>query len=387
MGALAAAAAVTLNGVLDLRAYFGSTYPRSFLVWAALPIFALGVSAWQWPRVHWWRRITTGVAIPGLLAFGALQVNMHYAYLPTVGDLIGAPMVGQTSAHELLHSASIVQRVGYRATPTGRRGVVAQIVIPATTSHFHPRRAYVWLPPAYFVTPHPRLPVIVLISGTPGATWDWLRGGGALGTANRWAAKHHGYAPAMVFPDANGSGNGDTECVDGPRGAAETYLTVDVPAFMRAHFTVAASSRQWAVVGLSEGGTCALELMSRHPGVFSTFGDFSGDAGPIVHTIPYTIANLYGGSLAAYSSHIPERWFPLDAAHGVAGVIAVGSDDRGTLRAERQVVEAAAAAHLPVIFNDIPGGGHDFRTWSIALKDAFPWIVHRLRVPRSRSTV
>src|SRR3954469_13377515 len=83
------------------------------------------------------------------------------------------------------------------------------------------------------------LPVLMLISGTPGVPFDWLRGGGALALANAWAISHGGDAPIMVLPDANGSSWGDTECVDGPRGRAETYLTVDVPAFLRARFDAA----------------------------------------------------------------------------------------------------------------------------------------------------
>ena len=363
-------------------AWAGSTYPRSFVLWAALPLFAAGVLAWQWPRVHWWRRIATFASVPALLAFGAMEINMHYAYLPTVGDLVGAPMIGQVSASQILRPPSIVQRIGYRHSQARMQlpdqGVVAQITIPGTISHFHARDGYVWLPPAYFQSPRPHLPVIMLIPGTPSATWDWLRGGGALGTANRWAAMHHGWAPALVFPDANGHGNGDTECVDSVRGNAETYLTIDVPAFMRAHFGVAMNAGSWAVVGLSEGGTCALELASRHPGTFATFGDFSGDAAPITHSLELTLKNLFAGSMTAYQSHVPAHWFAFDAAHGVEGDIAVGSGDQGSLRMEQRVVQAAEAAHLHVVFDVIPHGGHDFHTWAVALKDAFPWIVTRL---------
>jgi S-formylglutathione hydrolase FrmB len=33
---------------------------------------------------------------------------------------------------------------------------------------------------------------------------------------------------------------------------------------------------------------------------------------------------------------------------------------------------------MHVLFDVIRGGGHDFHTWAVALKDAFPWLVTRL---------
>src|SRR5207248_9513626 len=71
---------------------------------------------------------------------------------------------------------------------------------------------------------------------------------------------------------------GDTECLNGPAGNAETYLAADVPAWAAAHPDVAPAS--WAVAGLSEGGYCAAHLALAHPRLFSAFGDFSGEVRP-----------------------------------------------------------------------------------------------------------
>ena len=56
----------------------GGTYPRSFVVWGALPLFALGAAIWQWPVVRWWRRLVALLAVPLLAAFAGIQVNAHY---------------------------------------------------------------------------------------------------------------------------------------------------------------------------------------------------------------------------------------------------------------------------------------------------------------------
>jgi S-formylglutathione hydrolase FrmB len=218
----------------------------------------------------------------------------------------------------------------------------------------------------------------MLVSGTPGGPEDWLRGGGALTLANEWAIAHHGNAPIMVLPDANGSTFGDTECVDGPRGRAETYLSVDVPAFMQARFGAATDPRRWALAGLSEGGICALMLVARHRFQFRTFADFSGDAAPTIGSARATLRSLYGGSYMAQRLHDPTVWFRADAAAGVEGFIAVGSGDRGHLPIERALSDAAQVAGLPVHLEILQHAGHSFGAWRRALRDAFPWIVQRL---------
>jgi S-formylglutathione hydrolase FrmB len=374
----AGAAVALLAWKLDITRQVGSTYPRSFLVWAALPVFAIGAATVQWRAVGWIRRAVTIAAVPLLVAFAGLLINDHYAYLPTVGDLVGAPLPGQVAPQQLEHVA------GARTMRNWPRvGEVARLDIPATVSGFPHRDAFVFVPPAYFASPRPDLPVLMLLSGTPGAPGDWLRGGRALAVSDGWAAAHGGRAPMLVLPDANGSLLGDTECVNGPRGRAETYLTVDVVAFMRRHFGASADPRQWAVAGLSEGGTCALELAARHPEVFATFGDFGGDPAPTLDSPVRTLRLLYGGSRADELAHDPTTWFRKDAIDGVQGVFAVGRNDRGFLRVDEQVATIAAHDGMHVRF-DVIAGGHTFHTWARALADAYPWIVSRLDAAPSR---
>jgi S-formylglutathione hydrolase FrmB len=370
--------ALVLAHLIDAPTRFGNTYPRSFLVWGALPLFAVGAAAWQWPTVGWARRCVALVAIPALAIFAALQINRHYGHVPTVGDLLHAPLPGQVSPTRLLIPSGSREPPGAGDTSRPSRGLVTHVDIPAPESRFAHRRGWVWVPPAYFSVPHPRLPVLMLVEGTPGSPDDWLRAGGALTIANQWAAAHNGVAPVMVLPDNNGSGTGDTECVDGPRGQAETYLTVDVPRFMIEHFGVAAPARQWAVAGLSEGGTCALMLVARHPDRFSTFADFAGDAAPKLGNVERTIRSLYNGSTAEWRAHDPVSWFEKDASAGVEGFFAVGSHDSGDIESVTSLAASARAAHLKTVVEVIPGGGHNWYTWKRALRDAFPWLVARL---------
>jgi enterochelin esterase-like enzyme len=363
--------ALVVAHLIDAPARFGSTYPRSFLIWGALPLFGAGAGAWQWRRVGWVRRAMGLVSIPAMAVFAALQINLHYGYLPTVGDLLGAPFPGQVDPERLLMTS--------RPRELGRvGGAVARLDLPAPVSRFGHRPGWVWVPPVYFSVPRPRLPVLMLISGTPGRPEDWFRAGGALTLANDWADAHDGIAPVMVLPDANGSATGDTECVDSPRGQADTYLTIDVPNFMIEHFGVATSPRQWAVAGLSEGGTCALSLTARHPDRFSSFADFSGDAAPTLGSDARTIRDLYHGSTEAWRAHDPVRWFARDASMGVEGFFAIGGGNHHDLESVRLLAAQARAAHMHVVTDVIPGGGHNWYTWKRALRDAYPWLINRL---------
>lgn len=378
IAALAWFAAFLIARIFVPPAAVSGGYPGSFILWGALPIFAFAAWLWQWPVVGWWRRAVALLAVPLLAAFAGMQVNAHYGYLPTVGDLFGAPLPGQIGAlgrppaHGRWVPAAVEDRVREDV------GVVTEVTIPGTVSHFNARSAWVWLPPEYFTGPRRALPVLMLLSGVPGASRDWLRGSFAARTANAWSRKHDGLAPIMVFPDPNGGAFRDTECVDGPLGNSETYLTVDVPAFMHSYFHTLTNRAAWAVGGLSEGATCALDLATRHPDKFSMFADFSGGLAPNVGDPAKTLQRLYGGNRAEMRAHDPARLFAWDARFGLRGILVAGGDDQGAMAAQAKLAAAARRSGLQMRTYIIPGGGHDFPTWGHALQWAFPWIASSL---------
>ncbi|MFT3854077.1 MAG: alpha/beta hydrolase-fold protein [Ilumatobacteraceae bacterium] len=119
----------------------------------------------------------------------------------------------------------------------------------------------------------PQLPVVVTVAGVPGQPVNMIQAAGATSVADQYAAAHGGHAPILVFADPYGSFTGGTECVDGPLGNAETYLTVDVPHFAERQFAAASDAASWGIVGYSAGGTCAMEMALGHPDVYGTFVD------------------------------------------------------------------------------------------------------------------
>jgi S-formylglutathione hydrolase FrmB len=321
------------------------------------------------------------IRVAALAAIGALvlvnvaaAVNAHYAYYPTLGDALGEPPGDESSLSSADDDAGIIPA----------QGQVVPIELPGTTSGFLAREAQAYLPPAWFARPRPALPVIMLMHGEPGTPSDWVEGGLAAATADAWAAGHRGVAPVLIMPDINGSLVADTECVDSPVGNAETYLTVDVPATVQKQLGTRPPGPGWALVGLSEGGACAVMLALRHPTMFPTFADFGGLSGPRVgdsdaDTAP-TVAQLFGGSQERFAAHESADLLASGnpAYRRLGGWFEVGSDDGQPLAAARQLAPLAQQAGIATCMVIVPGGEHTFDVWSAAFRSSLPWLAARL---------
>lgn len=259
------------------------------------------------------------------------------------------------------------------------RGKVASAHIPAPISGFLARDAQIYLPPAYFADPRPRLPVLVLMAGEPGSPLDWLGEGNLVGIMDSFAASHGGLAPVVVVADGTGSQFGDPLCLDSRRGNVDSYLARDVPAWIRTHLTVEQNPHSWAVGGLSYGGTCALQLATNHPDVYPTFLDISGAAKPSLGDRRLTVASAFGGDEAAYRRVDPVDRLRTHRYPDSSGAIVVGTEDTDTLADARTVYAAASAAGMNCRYLELPGG-HDWRVFSAALAQELPWLAERMNL-------
>ena len=251
---------------------FPYSFPPSFYAYAALVIFAATVAVVGSRALGPWRRVDSLVAVVLCGALVGVVVNARYDYHPQLANLFG-----RVSANEV--GLAGVAGIRDRTEASGQlpeKGSVVHLEIPGTRSGFHAREGYVYLPPAYLADPQPKLPVLMLIHGVPGAPSDWMVGGQAGDVLDDFAASHGGRRPIVVMPDATGGELDDTECVDGGHGQAYTYLTTDVPATIEATFTTATGNGTWGVAGLSTGGFCSSMIPLRDPDRFAVFGDYSG---------------------------------------------------------------------------------------------------------------
>jgi enterochelin esterase-like enzyme len=295
-----------------------------------------------------------------------------------------APQSRAPSSHEaqLVGPDRATQEILKRRTAPAH-GEVVSIVIPGRLSKTHPRPAEVYLPPAWFGVPRPHLPVLVMLHGNPGAPTDWAGAAHAPQTLDAWAATHHGVAPIMVMPDTNnGNHLHDTECVDSSRGNEETYLTEDVPTFVRNRFATLSPGRSWGVGGFSEGGSCSVMLALRHSAVFHTFLDFGGLSGPRTGEsdtdTASTVATLFHGSRQDFLRHEPAWLLAQRRYPSLGGWFEQGDADPQPLAAARKLAVQCERSGIDTHLVTVPHASHTFTLWRAAFGQALSWTMGRL---------
>ncbi|MGO8870236.1 MAG: alpha/beta hydrolase [Acidimicrobiales bacterium] len=371
--------AIVVTGVAVLVLEVGSLVPSDF-PWTAFVggfAFVLAVCAVVvgWHGAGGARRTAGVVAAVLTLVVAAGAVNEQSDSYPTLGRLVSFDPENAVDTPQLAQMRAQVAATGKLPD----QGVVFTVTIPPTVSHFATRPAYVYLPPAWFARVRPSLPTLVLLPGEPGSASDWSSSGDADNTADAFAKAHHGVAPIIVMPDPNGVNTVDSECVNSKFGNAETYVSVDVPAYARSRLAASTAPGSLAIGGLSAGGTCSVMLALRHPKVYPTFASYSGFASPQYQnaTLAVTIDTLFGGSESDFAAHDPAQILRTGTFDGLAGWFEVGDEDTDPLEAAQNLQPEALKAGIATCLVVEPGG-HDFDLWSQALEDSFPWLCWRL---------
>jgi S-formylglutathione hydrolase FrmB len=349
-------------------------------VLAAVGLAALGMRARRWPG-----RAGAVVAVLLVVVGSAQGMNVVYREYPTLRTALGLPAVDQIPFTQVpLREQVIAARSGlplsaiWRA-PAGMpaAGIVAEVTIPATVSGFAARQAWLYLPPAYLARPRAQLPVLVLLSGQPGSPDDWLNGGRLADRMDAFAAAHDGLAPVVVMPDHLGTPLDNPMCMDSQLGNVATYLSVDVPNWIRQTLQVDPDPSGWAIGGFSNGGTCSLQMAVNRPQVYPTFVDISGEDEPTLGDRATSVQAAFGGDEAAFVAVNPldvmaKRKFP-----GTAGFLVAGEQDTMYLPEAQRVFPACKAAGMDVRL-DLKPGGHSWDVWGPGLDDALPWLATRL---------
>ena len=387
-------------------------YPNRFMIFAWFAVAAVGIAVTGWWSGPALLRAVRVLAAPLSLLSAFLLINSYYGYWPTVAALLNKPVAGQMSKQafaRILHLTPHAPDAASRrlavahlgggsvppavptapptprtapAAPPAQQAQVQQtsrlpllagrygpVTIPGAAVGFAAAQAYMWLPPDFATVPHASLPVVVMLPGWPGNVQDWTRAGGVTDIANAWASAHGGQAPVMVFIDENGAAGRDTECVNSIEGRAESYLSTSVPLFLEQTLGIAPDPSRWALVGYSEGGTCAITLALRHPGVYGRFVDIAGDPAPNYWGGPAaTLRTLYAGSVTAEDLHTPGWLLQRNRYPGMIGWFSVGNSD--SLRGPNTRLAAeAVGTGIDVQTADFAGS----HTWTYA-RQAFSRI-------------
>jgi S-formylglutathione hydrolase FrmB len=404
--ALIAAAVVTAasHWYIASLGVAGDPAPASLWIWIALIGLAAAVLLLGWPGTRWWRRTLAVVSIPLCVVCATLALNLWVGYFPTVlaawTQLTSGPLPDQIDRLRVTE----MQVAGTRPS----KGVVVPVNISADASHFPHRQELVYLPPAWFNSnPPPRLPTVMMISSAFNTPADWLRAGNAFDTIDGFAARHHGFAPALVFVDPTGTFDNDTECVNGSRGNAADHLTKDVVPFMVSNFGVSDNRANWGIAGWSMGGTCAVDLTVMHPDMFSAFVDIAGDFRPNTGPKDQTIARLFGGNSAGWADSDPvtamnrhgrytgvSGWFDIPASSGPRNVAQEANptlsgpstdpaaNPEGQDAAANSLCAAATANGITCAVVTQPGR-HDWPFAAEAFAASLPWLASALGSPEA----
>ena len=357
----------------------GDPAPRGLWIWIGLSGAAAAVLIAGWRGAKWWRRGVAVTSLPLCLLCAALALNLWVGYFPTVetawNQLTAGPLPDETD--------QVTVTAMQRRHQIPAKGTVVPAQISDGASGFKHRGELVYLPPAWYATnPPPSLPTIMMIGGEFNTPADWVRTGNAVSVADGFAAAHGGNAPVLVFVDAGGAFNNDTECVNGSRGNAADHLTKDVVPYMVSHFGVSAHHENWGIVGWSMGGTCAVDLAVMHPDMFSAFEDIAGDSAPNTGTKDQTIARLFGGNAAGYAAFDPTTVMSGHGMYtGVTGWFDINSQAAMPQRSAANSLCALGSANGITCAVVVQTGKHDWPFASHAFDAALPWMAGQLGTP------
>jgi enterochelin esterase-like enzyme len=311
------------------------------------------------------RSVLATASVLLVAATAALQLNRMTETYPSWSALIGR------TPRPAAQVEPKIAPVGATAAPVkaGAGQMLAVTVAGPASGLSLPM--YVYLPPGYADSPRTQFPVVQATHGFPGTAATWVRKLRVQHYLDTEIAAGRMAPTVVIFPMQTPKALLDTECTDlvhGPK--TETYLTVDVPAYVRAHFHVRADRGGWGLIGYSAGGFCSTNLLLRHPDRYAAAASLSGYASPGI-----TIGD---GSENTYNN--PAWRLQRLAQPGVSLFLAWANDDKTT---RRDSLRLAALAHPPIQVTTavVAHGGHSQAAWQQMEAPAFDWLSAHLARP------
>lgn len=369
--------------VSDVWDLFGVALTAVVRTWVALAGAGLFLAAGNLWRSRWWRKVLAVVAAAVFLLAAGAAVNVDFGAYRSVRDALGITPYPPLPAADLTGHVQSANTADPWTAPAGMpaKGALGTVTIPATLSHFPARPASVYLPPAALTAHPPALPVLVMFPGQPGGPSDVFTSGRVAATLNTYAAAHQGLAPIVVAPDQLGHPGKNPMCVDSPLGDSATYLTVDVPNWIRSHLNVLGDAAHWAVGGYSQGGTCATQFGFGDPQLFGSLIDILGEHEPTIGSD--TVAKAFGGSVVKYDAAKP---LSLLAQHkpytDSFGIFGSGLQDKRYTGFVRTMYAAATADGMTTRLILSPHSGHDWNTVRYVLARGLPLLADHMGLGR-----
>lgn len=356
----------------DVLRVFGVRMDRMALVTVAGGIGIMSLLAVVTVSGRGAARVVSAVLVPLTVVSAAMCVDVVYGEYPTLGSLLGTDPYPRLKSSEMRRATlgikewTRMSRLGTLPSMPSS-GEVRSVSIPAGISGFAARDAVVYLPPAALSAEPPDLPVMVMLSGQPGSPTRFFAASRIAAIMDSFARRHEGLAPIVVSPDQNGSALHNSLCADTQAyGAAQTYLTRDVIAWIRANLPVSGSARDWLIGGFSQGATCSMQLGPAYPRIFGSILAVSSELEPAEGSRD-VIIRFFHGSTALYDRHVPLRIIAAASPSTQSLFISAGSQDVDALHDQSILAGAARKAGMRVTVDVIEGSGHDWHTVRAAL--------------------
>lgn len=312
-----------------------------------------------------------------ILLSTALRVDMVYGEYTTIGSIFGMNSFPKLKSFAPKNRQISIQqwyRMAQKASlpKLASQGVTRSVTIPSHNSHFQARTAIVYLPPAALVKNPPQLPIMIMLAGQPGSPSRFFNASDIVALLNKYAHEHHGLAPIVLSPDQNGATTHNSLCANTPvYGNAETYLTKDVPDWVRTHLPVSKDPKMWMMGGFSQGGTCATQLVPAYPKIFGSIFSAGGELAPTYKNRQETIARYFHGDSQRYEQHVPATIMRRNAPLRQSYYAVAGAWDPKSQSNQATIAQAAHKAGMNVLTMLAPTSGHDWHTVQAGLRVAF----------------
>ncbi|MEV4754422.1 alpha/beta hydrolase-fold protein [Micromonospora sp. NPDC049559] len=273
---------------------------------------------------------------------GPLRPGLYY-YQVTGDDTKGLkdPTNSSGVASKPLWSTFLVPGESARLladAPQGTGGSVATLTYRTGTGQ---RSARVWTPPGYPADNTRRYPVLLLRSGSGGASTDWLDLGRAKQILDNLSARRAMEPMVVVLGDGP---DGDRELADLRRAVADRYRVLRDPAHQ-------------AIAGVAEGGTQALRAALTGRNEFAYVGSFSGLPTGDVSREAATTADRNLRLLRLYSGNVTDPGY----------------------NATYRLTRSLGRAGIRFEFDGVnPDGGANWTTWQENLVDFVPRLFRRV---------
>ncbi|EIC08694.1 hypothetical protein HMPREF1529_02783 [Microbacterium sp. oral taxon 186 str. F0373] len=381
--ALFSGGALTVLFALVARAtrMFGMPLPWQVVAWGAVGMAAIALAIANFWKSRWGRKAIAAGAILLFTVTTVLGINAYYGLNTTVAGLfhiqvhrpISVP-TGSASSGPESHTPLYERWHPPADMPaTGQQGTIE---IPATQSGFSARLAGFYKPPAALTAHPPRLPLVIMMMGQPGDPDPQY----IAKILDAQAQKNNGLAPYVLVVDQLGDPTKDPACADSATyGNVETYVTKDVVAFART-LPVQQRPHQWVIAGYSNGGGCAFKYAAEHPEVWGNLLSISGEIVPGSEHPDETIADVYGGSRAAFDAAAPASILASGSFSYTDewALFTAGENDPAYIDQARHGAAAAFSAGWQADSYVVPGAGHVVDALEGGLAEGFARLYPRL---------